>query len=137
MSKSFLELTNEEKNEILPVVVNMLKHRKNPSKVFSNTEIREVLLNFDLSVTDAQIRKIVFYIRNNNLIPLLLANTYGYYVGTRIEDVRNWITMQEGKINAMNQTLTSIREQLDKKRTELLNGESENFGGQITIFDFE
>jgi hypothetical protein len=66
-----------------------------------------------------------------------LANTYGYYVGTRIEDVRNWITMQEGKINAMNQTLTSIREQLDKKRTELLNGESENFGGQITIFDFE
>jgi hypothetical protein len=137
MSKSFLELSHEERHDILPVLIGILKHRKTASKVFSNPEIRELLIEFGYEVSDAQIRKLVYHIRNNNLISLLLANTNGYYIGTRIEDVRNLIKMQQGKINAMTETLSSIEQQLELKRKELLSGNSDSISGQITIFDIE
>ena len=56
MSKSFLELSHEERHDILPVLIGILKHRKTASKVFSNPEIRELLIEFGYEVSDAQIR---------------------------------------------------------------------------------
>jgi capsule polysaccharide export protein KpsE/RkpR len=113
-----------------------MSHRNDREKVFSNTKIRRVLKDFGQDINDMQIRKIVFHIRNNHIIPLLLANNEGYYIGTNIQQVNSWIETQEGKIEAMKMTLQSIKEQMSEKMTALVNGEANDMTGQMSIFDF-
>ena len=132
---SFLELTEHESSVLLPLVIQILQHRETKQKVFSNLKIRNVLKEFGEDISDAQIRKMVFHIRNNNLIDLLIANQDGYYVANNIEDIKTWIDRHKGKMRAMEKTLESIEAQFEKKKSSLLQGES-GLIGQISIFDF-
>jgi len=135
-ASSFSQLTSHEHNVLLPLVIGIMSHRSDKEKVFSNNKIRRVLKDFGHDINDMQIRKIVFYIRNNHLISLLLANNDGYYIGTNIQQVNAWIETQEGKIEAMKLTLKSIKEQMNDKMTALINGEANDMTGQMSIFDF-
>ena len=133
---SFSQLSSHEQNVLLPLVIGIMSHRNDKEKVFSNTKIRRVLKDFGQDINDMQIRKIVFHIRNNHIIPLLLANNEGYYIGTNIQQVNAWIETQEGKIEAMELTLQNIKEQMSEKMTALVNGEANDLTGQMSIFDF-
>jgi hypothetical protein len=133
---SFSQLSSHEQNVLMPLVVGIMSHRNDKEKVFSNIKIRRVLKDFGQDINDMQIRKIVFHIRNNNIIPLLLANNEGYYIGTNIQQVNAWIETQEGKIEAMKLTLQNIKEQMSEKMTALVNGETNDLTGQMSIFDF-
>ncbi len=132
---NFLELTNHEKNVLLPLVVQILQHRDTKQKVFSNLKIRNVLREFGEEIKDSQIRKLVFHIRNKNLIELLIANSNGYFVASNIDDVRAWIDTHKGKIMAMEKTLNSIEKQFEKNMYLLKEGNSDLIG-QLSIFDF-
>lgn len=131
-------LTNHEKEVLLPLVVQMLSHRNTKQKVFSNKKIRKVLAEFGEEITEPQIRKIIFHIRNNNIVPLLLANNEGYFVSYSRQDVENWLKMQAGKILLMQETYNSIQNQLKEniKNTIDGNGDIQLFG-QMSIYDFQ
>lgn len=128
------ELTNHEKQVIYPLVVQILSHRAK-EKVFSNTKIRKILLEFGEEITDTQIRKIVYNIRKNEDIPLLLANNEGYFVASTIEEVNSWILTHQGKIEAMKSTLVHIQEQYEQRKHKLKQGEDCGLTGQMSIFD--
>jgi hypothetical protein len=131
----FWELTPHEKNVLMPLVVQILQHRETKEKVFSNTKIRNVLKEFGEDITDAQIRKLIFNIRNNDVIDLLIANQDGYFVANNINDIGAWIDRHKGKIASMQQTLKSIENQFDRKKDSLIKGESSSLIGQLSIFD--
>ena len=133
-NNSFAELTNHESTVLLPLVVQILQHRETKQKVFSNTKIRNVLKEFGEDISDAQIRKLVFHIRNNDIIDLLIANQDGYYVANSIDDVNVWIDRHKAKMKAMECTLTSIENQFKRGIDKMLNGES-GLIGQMSIFD--
>jgi hypothetical protein len=133
---SFAALSNHEKNVLLPLVLNMLQHRKDKELVFSNTKIRKVLKEFGQDILDSQIRKLVFYIRNNDLLDLLIANNDGYYIATNIQDIEKWLEMQRGKIAAMHESLSAIQRQMTKHKQALIEGGETHMTGQMSIFDF-
>jgi hypothetical protein len=130
----FLDLAPHEKNVLLPLVVQILQHRETKDKVFSNSKIRNVLREFGEDISDAQIRKLVFNIRNNGIIELLIANQDGYFVANNIEDIRSWINRHKGKMASMQKTLESIESQFESNMSNLINGES-GLIGQLSIFD--
>lgn len=134
MQNNFLDLSNHEKETLLPLVVQILEHRNTKEKVFSNTKIRNVLREFGEDISDAQIRKIVFHIRNKHIVELLIANSQGYFVANNIQDIKDWIETHKGKINAMQQTLSSIESQFESNMKKLQDGHS-GLIGQLSIFD--
>lgn len=129
------ELTIHEREVIYPLVVGVLSHR-GKEKVFSNTKIRKILLEFGEEITDTQIRKIAFNIRKKNDIPLLLANSEGYFVGSNIGEVNAWIAMHKGKIESMKATLSYIEDQFEQNKKLLQSGENCGLVGQTSIYDF-
>jgi len=131
----FGELSTHEKEVLMPLVMQMLSHRNTKQKVFSNTKIRKVLKEFGEDINDSQIRKIVFHIRNNDLINMLIANNEGYFVSYNRADVEKWIQMQEGKISAMESTLFSIKRQLESNVKAMIDGETTEMQGQMSIYD--
>lgn len=132
---SFGELSSHETNVLLPLVLQMLSHRNTKQKVFSNTKIRKVLKEFGEDITDSQIRKIVFHIRNNGLLQLLIANNEGYFISYNRADIEKWIEMQRGKIETMTMTLRAIEAQLAENVRAMVDGEESEMKGQMNIFD--
>ena len=128
------QLTPHEEKVLYPLVVQILSHR-GKEKVFSNTKIRKILLEFGEEIIESQIRKIVFNIRKNEDVPLLLANSQGYFVGSSIEEVNAWVSTHKGKIEAMKSTLVHIQEQFEKRKDKLKKGEDCGLTGQMSIFD--
>ena len=131
----FGELSIHEREVLMPLVIQMLSHRNTKQKVFSNTKIRKVLREFGEDINDSQIRKIVFHIRNNDLIQLLIANNEGYFVSFNRSDVEKWVEMQKGKICAMQSTLTAIERQLESNVKAMVDGEGTEMHGQMSIYD--
>lgn len=131
----FGELSVHEREVLMPLVMQMLSHRNTKQKVFSNTKIRKVLKEFGEDINDSQIRKIVFHIRNNDLINLLIANNEGYFVSYNRADVEKWVQMQEGKISAMQSTLFAIKRQLEANVKAMVDGEPTEMKGQMSIYD--
>ena len=135
MEQKFSDLSGNEQTVLLPLVIQILSHRNTKQKVFSNTKIRKVLKEFGEEIHDAQIRKIVFHIRVNNLVPLLIANNEGYYVASNIDDIKKWIAMQNGKIEAMQLSMQAIEKQFEQSKSALLSGEESSLIGQLSIYD--
>ena len=129
-----IELTENEKDALLPMVVRIFNNRPENQKVVSNAKIRSLLNEFGENVSDAQVRKLIFYIRNNNLVELLIAGKDGYFVSDRIGDISSWITRQRGKIFSMQKTLDSIEAQFKRNEGKLKNG-SMSDTNQMSIFD--
>ena len=128
------KLTDHEESVLLPLAVQLLKNRTNKN-IFSNPEICAILSQFsDKKVHDSRIRAIVFNIRQRNLIPLLIANGDGYYRGTNLQEIKNWIIRHKSKMSAMKSTLDSLEWQLEEQLLNL-NDEDNDLNGQLSIFD--
>lgn len=132
----FGKLSKKEKETIIPLLKGLLKHRSGKATVFSNTKLRNVLIEFGFDVSDSDIRKYIFYIRNNDVLELLIANQNGYYLANDTTDVKEWIARQEGKMKAMKETLDSIKRQYKESYKKLEKGdESTYLAGQLNIWD--
>ena len=132
----FGTVTKREKESVIELLVGLLRHRSGKKTVFSNSSLRSVLNEFGYGVTDADIRRYIFYIRNNDILTLLIANQHGYYLASDTTDVKEWIDRQEGKILAMQETLASIKKQYKESYKGLIDGEDSALtGGQLDIFE--
>lgn len=134
ISKELFKMTPDEEYKLLPLVVQILNHR-DKTKVFSNVKIRALLADFGEKIEDVQIRRVVFHIRQRNLIPLLIANSDGYFVATTIQEVQTWVQMHSSKVHSMLASLSAIEAQFENEKSLLLSGES-SLGGQLSIFDY-
>jgi hypothetical protein len=134
MDTSSWKLTSHEEGILYPLVVKILSHRSKDN-VFSNSKIRNILKEFGEDIADAQIRKIVFNIRHNAEIPLLIANSEGYYMASNIEEVNTWIDTHKGRIEALQMTLRNIESQFNDYKEKLISGDSGGMIGQMSIFD--
>jgi len=131
-NSSFLILDKREDELLLPLLIKMLNHREGKEKVFSNTKIRQVFLNMGEEVSDLQIRKLVYYIRNKGLIELLIANSEGYYVAEHSQDIEQWLNRQRNKIDAMKHTINAIQSQYEDNVAKIKTGKSKLYP-QMTL----
>ncbi len=128
-------LSEYEENIILPLVEKLLNHR-DKEKVFSNSDIRNTLIEFgEYKISDADIRKIVYHIRQRGITSLLIANSNGYYKASNIQEVNDWITTHKGKIEKMKNTLKAIEKKFEEQKAKLSTSEN-SLTGQVSIFEY-
>jgi hypothetical protein len=97
-------LTEYELNVLLPVMIQGFKTKIGKDKCVTNPEICKALKGKGYKITEPRVRKLVFYIRFNNLIPKLIASSKGYWIATNKEEVENWLSSVNAKIDALEET---------------------------------
>lgn len=86
------ELTDYEKNDIVPALVERLKVRVGSSQAIRNKELCRILTANGLKgLSEARVRKCINYIRRKGLVKHLIANSKGYFVATSIEQAERYI----------------------------------------------
>ena len=86
-------------------VVNGLKKRVGKNNAITNKRMREFLKKEDMIIGDAEMRKIIQFIRQNNLIPRLCSTGTGYYVASNDSEWIEWLESYKSRTNAMIHTL--------------------------------
>lgn len=99
------ELTEYEHDVLLPLMVAGFRAKIGEEKCITNPQICRALTSAGYKVTEPRVRKLVFHIRHNNLVPRLIASSKGYWVATDVKEVNTWIHSLEGRISALQETL--------------------------------
>ena len=112
MIKGFEEFTIELNEKDIPAVdliIKGLNAHVGKEKAVSNAKIRSVLKNnYYIKLSDAKVRKIIQYIRQENRVKRLCSNSSGYYVAKNKQEFLDWTTSMEQRIRSMQYTLTCV-----------------------------
>lgn len=93
-------LTDKEA-QLVPGFVRALKLRTCKENAVTSTEIIQAFKKRDVKLTGARVRKIINYIRNNHLLPGLIATSNGYYVTNDPDELRDYIESLEGRLSSI------------------------------------
>ena len=95
----------------LPVIVNGIGLRpKGKKKPITNLQIQKVMKGWGYGeLSDARVRKIISYIRNNNLLPLLCANSNGYFVAENLTEFDKYLDTFAKRVNTQIKTLNELK----------------------------
>ena len=114
-------LTPYEKDTLIPILCAGLKRRIGVRNIISNKQICTALISRGYpKINEARIRKCINYIRLNDLVPFLLANSKGYYVATSYNEVEDYILGVRGRANSINAMGDALERQLMIQRTAAL-----------------
>lgn len=127
---------NDDEMKIVHIMVDRFTHKPGIKNIVSNPQIVDGLKSIGIETTEPRIRKIIQYIRTNNLIPGLIATSKGYYSTDDIEHLQQWIETMKQRENAIRESRKSIENYIE----QLKNGTNQqiierNFN-QIE-FDFQ
>jgi len=106
-------LTEYEQQVLLPIMVNGLKKKIGVQNCITNPQMCKAMKNHGYEVNEPRIRKIVFHIRNNNLVPNLIASSKGYWIATDKKEIETWVLSLQSRIDAMNETLDYAKRTLN------------------------
>jgi len=98
-------LTDYELKTLLPLMIQGFTTKIGVSKCVTNPQICKALKNKGFEVNEPRIRKLVFYIRQQNLVPNLIASSKGYWIATDRKEVDTWVDSLKSRIDALNETL--------------------------------
>jgi hypothetical protein len=104
------ELDEYEINKILPVVLSGLKTKIGKDNAVDSTHIVKVLKGRGLKITDARLRKVIHYIRQERLITNLIATSQGYFIANDIEQLKTYAKSLKQRISSINDVLLYIEE---------------------------
>jgi hypothetical protein len=113
------ELTDKEKS-LIPILVRGLLNRKGKENAVTGTEITK-----KMNISGPRLRKMIGYIRINDLIFGLCSTGNGYYVAKNITELEECMTSLKQRIYTQMKTLHRLEHQ-----STMLGGL-----GQLTIFD--
>jgi hypothetical protein len=97
-------LTDYELNVLLPLMIQGFKTKIGVDKCVTNPEICKALKAKGFKISEPRVRKLVFYIRFNNLVPKLIASSKGYWIATNKEEIQSWLSSVNAKIDALEET---------------------------------
>lgn len=107
-------LTEFELKELIPILVKGFNKRVGKDKAITNSAIIKILTNkYDLNhISEPRIRKAIHFIRDNGLVPRLIASSNGYWVATSQKEMEDWRDSLLGRINAIKNILDYAEMQL-------------------------
>lgn len=97
-------LTDYELNVLLPLMIQGFKKKIGVDNCVTNPEICKALKAKGFKISEPRVRKLVFYIRFNNLVPKLIASSKGYWIATNKEEIESWLSSVNAKIDALEET---------------------------------
>lgn len=109
------KLTDLEKKVLVPLFIRGLQNRVGEAKAITNPKMREgIKASFGSDLSEVQVRKIVAYIRDNDLLPGLLATQKGYYVSQNPEEVKEYIKSLEARKAGFERAIQAMERYLIK-----------------------
>ena len=120
MIKNFEEHTVElspDEQKFVGVIVQRFNTKKGKQHIVTADAIIEGLKNhFNFEFKESRVRKMIQYIRLNNLVVGLIATSKGYFVAESIEEIQDWVNSLKSRENA----IRSIRE-IAERQIEIMN----------------
>ena len=109
-------LTEYEVETLLPQLVRGLRTKVGRSMSVTNKAIIEGMKrNLGLSISDARVRKLINHIRNNDLVPCLIATSQGYYIAESEQELKDYEDSLLGREEAIRSVRLSIQRQRKRK----------------------
>ena len=99
---------------LLTIVKGSGGRKKGKAKPITNKQIQIAMNKRGYGkLSDARVRKIISHIRNNNLLPLLCANSNGYFVAENLTEFNKYLDTFEKRVNTQIKTLKELKHQRD------------------------
>lgn len=115
MLKGFEEITaklSDKELELVPTFVNRLSLRIGKEQAVTSSKIIKGFKDTKgIDLTGARIRKIINYIRMNNLVPCLIATSEGYYVSNNKTELQEYVDSLIGREKA----IAAIRHKIENE----------------------
>lgn len=97
-------LTDYELHTLLPIMIQGFKKKIGVENCVTNPQICKSLKDKGYKISEPRVRKLVFHIRHNNLVPKLIASSKGYWIATNKEEIEMWLSSVNAKIDALEET---------------------------------
>lgn len=85
------ELTDEEKNNIVPLLVRGLQTKIGKDNAITSTDMITAMKKYNHKIGGAKLRKLIQYIRMTGLVERLVATSKGYYICNREDEMNAYI----------------------------------------------
>lgn len=108
------ELTDYETNKVVPAIVRKIKHNYGAKRAVTGKVIIRELDGMGMKTTAPRLRKMINYIRINNLVYNLVASSKGYYIANSPAECRRFIKSLDERANAIILVRDAMKYQLDK-----------------------
>jgi len=95
------ELNEYELDTLLPIIVKGLNNKKGKDNSITNVVMCKALKERGYKISDVRLRKIIHHIRVNNIIPLLLATSKGYYISMDTLEISDYVKSLDERINSI------------------------------------
>lgn len=106
-------LTDQEREVFLPPIIKGLRVKVGKEKAVTNKDIvRGLKANCNIKIGEARVRKMINYIRNNDIIPCLIATSKGYYIAETKEEMLDYIDSLYGRVEAIEADALSMKRQM-------------------------
>lgn len=105
-----VSLSSYEEEHVLPKIVSILEGCNGKSLAITNKKIIEKYGVAGREM-ESRVRKVINYIRNNGLIPCLIATSYGYYIATDAKEVTDYEDSLKGRESAIRKIRLSLHKQ--------------------------
>ena len=106
-------LTDQEREVFLPPIIKGLRVKVGKEKAVANKDIvRGLKANCDIKIGEARVRKMINYIRNNDIIPCLIATSKGYYIAETKDEMLDYIDSLYGRVEAIEADALSMKRQM-------------------------
>lgn len=106
-------LTDQEREVFLPPIIKGLRVKVGKEKAVTNRDIvRGLKANCDIKIGEARVRKMINYIRNNDIIPCLIATSKGYYIAEAKDEMLDYIDSLYGRVEAIEADALSMKRQM-------------------------
>ena len=95
-------LTEIEMTVYLPSMIEGLRVKHGRDKAVTNKDIvRGLQVNRGIKISEARVRKMINHIRNNDIIPCLIATSKGYYIAETPDEMTDYIDSLFGRVEAI------------------------------------
>jgi hypothetical protein len=95
------ELTSDEKF-VVEKIIKRFENLKGKEFIVTGEQIREgINKNLNMNFDMIRIRKMIQFIRTNDLVAGLIATSKGYYVAKTAEEIEDWIESLKSRENAI------------------------------------
>lgn len=112
--KQTAPLNDYERDTLLPVIIRGLRARIGASRIIAGSKIIDCMKRAGYKLDGPRLRKIINYIRNNELVPCLVSNGKGYFVATSAEEVDGCIDSIQGRIASQQIIIAALQQQRQK-----------------------
>lgn len=112
------EITNEERF-VVDVIVKRFNTLRGKRNIATGEQIRNgIKTHLNIDFAESRIRKMIQYIRLNNLVLGLVATSRGYYVAESIDEIQQWVDSLISRENAIREIREKAEKQIELMKTQ-------------------